>query len=101
MNSAQEVENQSYSIVALDRFIQATRDSGYKGTASAISELVDNSVQAGAKKIAISITEASSSAEQKEMGVSVLDNRCRVDPFTLRHALRFRGSSRVCDRHGV
>ncbi len=101
MNSAQEVENQSYSIVALDRFIQATRDSGYKGTASAISELVDNSVQAGAKKIAISITEASSSAEQKEMEVSILDNGCGMDPFTLRQALRFGGSTRFGDRSGL
>src|SRR5258708_22624916 len=101
MNSAQEVENQSYSIVAVDRLIQATRDSGYKGSASAISELVDNSVQAGAKKIAISITEASSSAEQKEMEVSILDNGCGMDPFTLRQALRFGGSTRFGDRSGL
>src|SRR5258708_6470269 len=101
MNSAQEVENQSYSIVALDRFIQATRDSGYKGSASAISELVDNSVQAGAKKIAISITEASSSAEQKSIEVSLLDNGCGMDPFTLRQALRFGGSTRFGDRSGL
>ena len=30
------------SIVAVDKFIQATRDSGYNGTASAVAELVDN-----------------------------------------------------------
>jgi hypothetical protein len=33
-------------LVALDKFILATRDSGYKGTGSAIAELVDNSLQA-------------------------------------------------------
>ena len=33
------------SIIALERFIQATRDSGYKSTVSAVSELVDNSLQ--------------------------------------------------------
>ena len=43
------------SIIALDKFIQATRDSGYKGTASAISELVDNALQASAQRIEISI----------------------------------------------
>jgi hypothetical protein len=37
------------SIIAVDKFIQATRDSGYKGTASAISELVDNAIQARAR----------------------------------------------------
>ena len=45
-----------FSLVAVDKFIQATRDSGYKGTSSAVAELVDNSLQAGATEIAISIT---------------------------------------------
>jgi hypothetical protein len=40
-------EERDFSIVALDTFIQATRDSGYKGTGSAVAELVDNSLQAG------------------------------------------------------
>ena len=34
------------SIVAVERFIHATRDSGYRGTAAAICELVDNALQA-------------------------------------------------------
>jgi hypothetical protein len=38
-------------LVDLDRFIQATRDSGYKGTGSAVAELVDNARQAGATRI--------------------------------------------------
>ena len=42
-----------HSIVALQEFIQATRDSGYKGTASAVSELIDNSLQASATAIYI------------------------------------------------
>lgn len=40
-------------IIALDRFIQATRDSGYKGTVSAIAELVDNALEASARRIDI------------------------------------------------
>jgi hypothetical protein len=38
------------SIIAVDKFILATRDSGYKGTESAVAELVDNSVQAAARR---------------------------------------------------
>src|SRR5687767_4764972 len=42
-----------YSIVRQDRFIEATRDSGYKGTDSALSELIDNSIQARATSVAV------------------------------------------------
>src|SRR5947209_17792162 len=101
MKSATGLKDESCSIVALDKFIQATRDSGYKGTASALSELVDNSIQAEATRIAISVTAATSGEEEKTMEVSVLDNGCGMDPFTLRQALRFGGSTRFGDRSGL
>jgi len=101
MNPAQNVKNQDCSIIALDRFIQATRDSGYKGTASAISELVDNSIQAGATRIELSVATTTSSDEEKAVEVSVLDNGSGMDPFTLGQALRFGGSTRFGDRSGL
>lgn len=88
----------SNSIIAVDKFIQATRDSGYKGTASAISELVDNSIQAGATRISITIEQA---GDDDEVEVSILDNGCGMDPATLRQALRFGGSTRFGDRRGL
>lgn len=100
MNSAHDVSKQDCSIIALEKFIQATRDSGYKGTASAISELVDNSIQAGATRIALSVT-ADSDDGDKAIEVSVLDNGCGMDVFTLRQALRFGGSTRFGDRGGL
>lgn len=88
------------SIIAVDRFIQATRDSGYKGTDSAVSEIVDNALQAGARTVAISISDAS---EDKNwpIRVSVLDDGCGMDRATLRQSLRFGGSSRFNDRDGL
>ena len=56
MGTPAKVQQQDWSIIALDKFIQATRDSGYKGTASAISELVDNAIQAQANQIANAVT---------------------------------------------
>src|SRR5437773_11391873 len=87
------------TIVALDKFIQATRDSGYKSTASAVSELVDNSIQAGATEVVISVM--LSTEREKAIEISVLDNGCGMDPFTLQQALRFGGSSRFGDRSGL
>jgi len=86
------------SIIILDRFIQATRDSGYKGTASAISELVDNSIQAEATRISISLIP---SPDDGTICVRTLDNGCGMDPQTLRQSLRFGGSTRFGFRTGL
>lgn len=95
MNTAEE-----FSIVAVDKFIQATRDSGYKGTSSAVAELVDNSLQAGATEISVSVT-----VEEREkthpVVLSVIDNGSGMDARTLRTALRFGGSTRFDDRSGL
>ena len=86
-----------WSIVAADKFIRVTRDSGYSSTASAVSELVDNSIQASATRIQVDIEQASGN----DISISVRDNGCGMDPFTLRQALRFGGSSRFNDRTGL
>lgn len=95
-NSRQPKHN--WSIVAAEKFVQATRDSGYSSTACAVSELVDNALQAGATRVDIDIVRASSG---KDMEISVTDNGCGMDLFTLRQALRFGGSSRFNDRSGL
>ena len=87
------------SIIVLDKFIQATRDSGYKGTYSAISELVDNSIQAGAKNVRIKIHIGPD--EHYPMQIAVLDDGSGMNVATLREALRFGGSSRFNDRAGM
>ena len=86
-----------FSIVAINTFIRATRDSGYKGTPSAVSELVDNALQAGATQIFITLT-ADEDKNEHPLMLSVLDNGSGMDAFTLRTALRFGGSSRFDDR---
>ncbi|MBI1916465.1 MAG: ATP-binding protein [Planctomycetes bacterium] len=93
-------EETGSSIIAVDRFIFATRDSGYKGTESAIAELVDNSLQAGARHVNINIAVQDEGLEYP-LRVSVLDDGCGMDKNTLRQALRFGGSSRFNDRSGL
>ena len=89
-----------YSIVAVDKFIQATRDSGYKNTASAIAELIDNAIQAGADQIEVFL-QRSEEDPRYPLEVYVCDNGAGMDPVTLRQALRFGGSSRFNDRGGL
>jgi len=87
------------SIVLLEKFIQATRESGYRTTTSAIAELVDNAVQAAATEVRIHI-ERNGEADNS-LRVAVIDNGSGMTPTTLREALRFGGSSRFNDRGGL
>jgi hypothetical protein len=95
-NAAKHLNGSNYSVIALERFIQSTRDSGYKTTASAVAELVDNSLQAGATVVDIRVSESGESVD-----FMVIDNGCGMDAPTLREALRFGGSSRFDDRNGM
>jgi hypothetical protein len=88
------------TLVAVDRFIQATRDSGYKGTPSAIAELVDNALQAAATKVLI-LVEPNPEGEDGSLRVEVTDNGDGMDVATLQQALRFGGTSRFNDRRGL
>jgi hypothetical protein len=98
----------NFSIVRQDQFIHATRDSGYKGTDSALSELIDNSIQANATVVRVRMI----GEEQEAVGpgrppmarvadVGLADNGRGMDHETLRRALRFGDGSRFNDRTGI
>ena len=100
--------DERYTIVREDRFIEATRDSGYKSTASAVSELADNSFQAGANHFVVHFD--SESEEYAGKGkpkspvvreVVCVDDGAGMAPEVLRDALRFGGSTRFNDRGGM
>jgi len=84
-----------FPVVVNQTFIEATRDTGYRSTASALAELVDNALQAKAKRIDIRIEDG-----EGGLTVSVLDNGTGMDTGTLRQALQFGGSERFNDRSG-
>jgi hypothetical protein len=88
------------SMVRLDRFIQATRDSGYKSTSNAIAEVVDNAVEAQATRVVITVDDAGTSAESS-LRVAVADNGVGMASGVLAEALRFGGSSRFDHRGGL
>lgn len=90
----------NYPIVALNHFIEATRDSGYKNTSSAVAELIDNSFEADATVVNVSIVDHSVDG-RRELIVSVSDNGCGMTPSVLRLALQFGGTTRFNSRNGV
>ena len=86
-----------YPIVAIRAFIEATRDSGYKGTSAAIAELVDNALEAEASAVEIHIDEADSDLKR----IRVTDNGIGMTGSTMQLALQFGGSTRFNSRRGL
>jgi hypothetical protein len=83
-------------LIAIRPFIQATRDSGYKSTSSAIAELVDNAFEAKADSVTISLCEQDDGKQ-----ITVTDNGTGMSPRTLQMALQFGGSTRFDSRRGT
>ncbi len=87
------------SLISPANFLLATRDTGYKSTALAVAELVDNSLQAEARQISIDVITSVDPAYPIE--ITVTDDGAGMDEAILRRALTFGGSSRFDDRSSL
>lgn len=81
-------------LVVLSQFIQAIRDAGYRGTAAAVAELVDNAFEAQATAVSVQIG-------GDDLALSVADDGIGMARPTLRLALQFGGSTRFNARTGI
>src|SRR5690606_8828103 len=81
------------------RFVEATRDSGYRDVAAAVAELVDNAIQAEAGQIEILVRE--SPDRRSDFDIVVLDNGEGIAPERLARALQFGGTHRFNARTGL
>lgn len=85
--------------------IKAMRDSGYRNTAYALAELIDNSQQAGASLIEVFCLQKRELVAQRTMArivsIAVLDDGVGMDADTLRKALQFGNGTRLDDRSGI
>jgi Histidine kinase-, DNA gyrase B-, and HSP90-like ATPase len=86
-------------IVDSPNFLLATRDSGYRSTAYAVAEFVDNSLQAGATLVAIDVLTNPENPYPIEL--LIVDDGAGMDKRTLASALSFGGSSRFGDRSSL
>lgn len=83
----------SNSIVPVNLVVKSMRDNGYKNTAYAIAELIDNSIQFGANKVDLICLEKDILSGSRNVSriheIAVLDNGVGMDKDTLRKALQF------------
>jgi hypothetical protein len=87
-----------YPLVAIRAFIEATRDSGYKSTSSALAELIDNALEAGASCVDIAVGDV---VGDQLKSVSVTDNGAGMTRPTMQLALQFGGSTRFNSRRSL
>lgn len=79
------------------KFVESMRNLGYKNTAFAIAELVDNSIQAGATSIHIAMH---ADKGQDVSSIAVIDDGHGMDPEMIRESVRWGGTHRHKDRSG-
>lgn len=85
-------------LVEPSRFLSAARESGYRSTSSALAELVDNAIQAKARRIDIVVRQED---EKGEIQIAVIDDGEGMKPADFARALQFGGTNRFNDRSGL
>ena len=107
MSQAEHVDQQRIDggIIPPELAVKAMRDSGYKNTAYALAELIDNSVQANANSVEVICIEAFRQIDKRSsrriQEIGVLDNGDGMPPDTLRLALQFGNGTHLADRKGI
>ncbi|RDG38008.1 DNA mismatch repair protein [Streptomyces corynorhini] len=98
------IDVESYPIVSADMTVKAMRDSGYKSTAHAIAELIDNGIEAQGDVVELFAVEATKRPTERSRypiaKIAVMDNGTGMDRETLRKSLRFGVGSRQ-ERKGI
>lgn len=99
------MNEEQFDIFPSGLIADAIRDNGYKTTAHAIAELIDNSVQAGASTVQVICVEEPQLVNEREWNtvvtIAVLDDGEGMDPSTLRMALQFGNGTHLNDRKGI
>ncbi len=97
--------DEAFDLVATEAFVRGMRDSGYKSTATAIFEFIDNSEQAESDNIDILCVEG---GVPKVKGgavpihcLAVVDDGHGMEPDMMRAGVRWGGTHRENDREGL
>ncbi len=97
----QKSKSKGLGVVFADAFLRGMRDIGYKNPAWAISELVDNSMQAAANAVSIRFGfNADNKSKAKPDQIAICDDGNGMIPEMISYAVRWGGTDREGDRTG-
>ncbi len=95
----------AFDLVPTHLAVQAMRDNGYRNTAYAVAELIDNAIQAEATQVELLCCESEELVQQRVRRrvkyIAVLDNGTGMDDALLRTALQFGNGTHLHDRSGI
>ncbi|WP_230657541.1 ATP-binding protein [Psychrobacter sp. I-STPA10] len=81
--------------------IESMRDNGYKNTAYALAELIDNSIQAEATDVYLAVFEKETAGRNQIDKIAIIDNGSGMSPELLHAALEFGASENRKDIKGM
>lgn len=92
-----EQDNFDWDILVGDAFVRGMRDIGYKSTAFALAELIDNAIQADAKNVDIAFGFDDGA---KPTQIAVVDDGYGMEPTMVRASLVWGAGTRAENRDG-
>ena len=100
-----EIQPTTNDIIPPELAIKAMRDGGYKNTAYALAELIDNSVQAESKNVELICIENYKDVKGRNLKridqIGVIDNGSGMTQEILQLALQFGNGTHLEDRKGI
>ena len=99
------MNDRKYDLVPTSLAVKAMRDSGYRNTAYAIAELIDNAIQAKASSVELLCCERQYFVKHRTRRnihqIAVLDNGTGMNSDVLSAALQFGNGEYLNDRSGI
>jgi hypothetical protein len=100
VQSLKKTGERSFQLIATSAFVESMRDSGYKSTATAVDEFVDNADQAGASRVDVIYDVVNN--EGNHLGnIAIVDNGHGMEPDMIRAAVLWGGTHRHNNRSGL
>jgi len=98
----QKKKGSGAGLVFADAFLRGIRDIGYKSNSWALAEIIDNSIQAGAKTVAIQFGFDNGNESQiKPDSIAIIDDGIGMHAEMIGYAVRWGGTDRENDRSGL
>lgn len=104
LTNLKEQGNSGQSFFITDKVMHSMRDNGYRDVRKALNDLIDNSEQAGAKRIAVVTTSdrgKEKGSREKISNIAVVDDGHGMLPEMLKYAIAWGGTDRHGQRDGL